>query len=132
MPHALPSFFNRIALAALFLVSIACAGHANAQEPGDTWDCWYDGEASVMCQAGAGDALAISEQGNHAGGAVTAIPLFSAAEDMGMVRQLAQAVMCGSRKACVVRFAGNRAVLAALSLEHAIELADQYDAALND
>jgi len=62
-------------------------------------------------------------------GRTVLIPLHTEPTDMAFVRQLAAAVMCGSRSNCRVDFAPGRTELAQMSAQ---DLVDSTDAALDD
>lgn len=99
-----------------------------------SWVCWYAGAASIACRLGASDAPVpsgadLQSPTSDAGvvppagkrplpeivrtillqpdtlvGRTISIPLFTEARDMDFVRELAEAVMCGTRKLCHVLF----------------------------
>lgn len=107
-----------------------------------SWLCWYDDEEAILCQLWTTDpvaALASAATANPRPGASPAvderlpaavrtlrerpaetfgqrirIPLFTIPEDLGFVRELAEAVMCGARADCQVRFLESRGTLALL------------------
>lgn len=119
-----------------------------------SWVCWYAGAASVACRLGgpdggelsgadlqspttdAGAALpagkrplpeivrTILQQPHTLVGKTISIPLFTEARDAEFVRELADAVMCGTRKLCRVLFLGT-------STEIALALDAFDDPALN-
>ena len=62
-------------------------------------------------------------------GRTVLIPLHTEATDMAFVRQLAAAVMCGSRGGCRVELVPGRTELAQMSAQ---DLVDRTDAALED
>lgn len=98
------------------------------------WICWYGKGTTVSCrlelpdplapavaepQSGAPDAGALLPQGKRPlpqivrtilrepgtlGGKTISIPLFTESHDIDFVHELAEAVMCGTRRLCSVRF----------------------------
>lgn len=127
-----PFPLRRFALLTLVTLGIAAAQPAPAADSQVRWLCWYDGESGILCQADRNPQGGMAMTNPYALGDTISIPLFTPAEDMDRVRELAQAVMCGARPGCSVAFGESQAVLASLSLESAIELADQYDESLRD
>ncbi|MBD5804939.1 hypothetical protein AZOA_43850 [Azoarcus sp. Aa7] len=119
-----------------------------------SWVCWYAGATSVACRLGAPDAFVPSgadlpSPASDAGavlpvgkrplpeivrtillhpdtlvGRTISIPLFTEARDPDFVHELAEAVMCGTRKLCHVLFLGS-------STEIALALDMLDDPALN-
>lgn len=71
----------------------------------------------------------LRDQPGALAGRTVLIPLHTEPTDMAFVRQLAAAVMCGSRGNCRVDFAPGRTELAQLSAQ---DLVDRTDAALED
>ena len=99
-----------------------------------TWMCWYPGGTSLSCRLGADDASDRTTAATHSGAEDAAaavpqgrrplpqivhtilrqpaalagrridIPMFTEALDMEFAHQLAEAVMCGIKRHCVVRF----------------------------
>lgn len=107
-----------------------------------SWVCWYAKSASVSCRLGEPAALAaadadpqsplsdaggvlpagtrplpeivrtILQQPESLAGRTISIPLFTEARDTEFVRELADAVMCGTRKLCHVLFLASSAEIA--------------------
>lgn len=118
----------------LLALPAACAHAEGAAARPASWVCWYADGASVACRLGAPEAFLpsvadlepgasdagalppagrrplpeivrtiLQEPGKLAGRTIS-IPLFTEAQDMEFVRELAEAVMCGTRKLCRVLF----------------------------
>jgi len=108
-----------------------------------SWLCWYDDAEAILCQLWATDPViaataspaadkplpgttpalddrlpaavrTIRERPAATLGQRIRIPLFTIPEDLGFVRELADAVMCGVKTDCQVRFFESRGTLALL------------------
>lgn len=107
-----------------------------------SWVCWYADGTSLACRlgpeglsmlspadlsAGAEDSAIVPPAGRRPlpeivrtillqpeklAGRTISIPLFTEAQDMDFARELAEAVMCGTRRLCRVLFLGSSAEVA--------------------
>ena len=145
---------RKVAGSLLMALYATCAHAEEAAARPVRWVCWYTGAASIACRLGAPDAFVpsgaelqsptsdagavlpagkrplpeivrtILQQPETLVGRTISIPLFTEARDADFVRELAEAVMCGTRKLCGVLFLGS-------STEIALALDALDDPALN-
>lgn len=145
---------RHVAGSLLMALYATCAHAEEALARPVSWVCWYAGATSVACRLGAPDAFMPSgadlpSPASDAGavlpvgkrplpeivrtillqpemlvGRTISIPLFTEARDADFVHELAEAVMCGTRKLCHVLFLGS-------STEIALALDTLDDPALN-
>lgn len=145
---------RHVAGSLLMALYATCAHAEEAVARPVSWVCWYAGAASVACRLGAPDAFVpsgadLSSPTSDAGavlpagrwplpeivrtilqqpetlvGSTISIPLFTEARDADFVHELAEAVMCGTRRLCRVLFLGS-------STEIALALDTLDDPALN-
>lgn len=143
---------RHVAGSLLMALYASCANAGETVARPVSWVCWYAGAQSVACRLGAPDAFVpsgadlplptsdtravppseklpeivrtILQQPETLMGRTISIPLFTEARDEDFVRELAEAVMCGTRKVCAVLFLGS-------SSEVALALDALEDPALN-
>jgi hypothetical protein len=115
---------NVLAAAVLGLAALPPT-HAQEAQPDTVWKCWYNQDWRIQCVLGSAnpDAPADPRYANNPMlpqavkalwtnaasmvGNKVFIPLYTEPEDWDRVRLLAESVMCGANRACVVDFSRN-------------------------
>ena len=114
------------------LASVQVAAQA-LPEKAVAWNCWYDGDTSLLCELARADGRAtdanaapvssrlpalvhaIARAPASLRGTRVAIPMYTIPFETSSMAYLARSVMCGVRKDCEVRF-GTAAQIAELQL----------------